>query len=88
MMSDGLFVLATAYRIVFGIAGCYLTARLAPRRPMRHALVLGFVGVALSIAGTVAMWGAGPAWYSLTIIAISIPCAWAGGRLVERPRAA
>jgi hypothetical protein len=38
-MSDGLFLLATAYRAVFAIAGSYLTARLAPSRPMGHALV-------------------------------------------------
>ena len=53
-MSDGLFVLATAYRTVFAIAGCYITARLAPDRPMMHALVLGSVGVVRSTAGAVA----------------------------------
>lgn len=80
-MADSLFLLATDYRIVYGVAGCYITARLAPDRPMRHALALGVVGLVVSIAGAVAMWDAGPAWYSLAIIAISMPCAWAGGRL-------
>ena len=80
-MSDALFLLALAYRIVYGIAGCYVTARLAPDRPMHHALALGAVGVVLSAAGAVAMWDAGPAWYSLGVIAIAIPCAWAGGKL-------
>ena len=32
-MSDGLFVLATAYRLVFSVLGCYVIARLAPSRP-------------------------------------------------------
>jgi hypothetical protein len=27
------------------------------------------------------MWDAGPAWYSLAVIAIAMPCAWAGGKL-------
>ena len=80
-MADALFVLATAYRIIYGVAGCYIAARLAPDRPMQHALALGVVGLVLSIAGAVAMWDAGPAWYSLAIIAIAMPCAWAGGRL-------
>jgi hypothetical protein len=31
--------------------------------------------------GAVVMWDAGPAWYSLAVIAIAMPCAWAGGRL-------
>ncbi len=80
-MPDTLFVLAAAYRIVYGIAGSYLTARLAPDRPMQHALALGVVGLVLSTAGAVAMWDAGPAWYSLAIIVIAMPCAWAGGKL-------
>lgn len=80
-MGDSLFVLALSYRIVYGVAGCYLTARLAPDRPMLHALVLGAVGVVFSTAGAVAMWDAGPAWYSLGVIAIAMPCAWAGAKL-------
>ena len=80
-MSSALFLVALAYRIVYGVLGCYIAARLAPDRPMRHALVLGVVGVVLSTAGAVAMWEAGPAWYSLAVIAISLPCAWVGGRL-------
>ena len=86
-MADGLFLLATAYRIVYGVAGSYLAARLAPDRPMQHALTLGVVGLAISIAGAVATWNAGPAfgpkWYPLALIAIALPCAWAGGRLRE-----
>jgi hypothetical protein len=83
-MADELFALATAYRIAFGIAGCWLTARLAPHGPLRHALVLGGIGTLLSIAGAAAMWAYGPAWYSLAVIAISLPCAWAGARLHVR----
>ncbi len=83
-MSGALFLLALAYRTLFAIAGCYVAARLAPDRPMRHALGLGGVGLALSIAGSVAMWGTGPAWYNLGIVATAIPCAWVGGWLHER----
>lgn len=84
-MSDGLFALATAYRIVYGILGCWVTARLAPARPMAHAMALGAIGVVLSLAGLVAAQqqspALGPLWYSLAIVAISLPCAWAGGRI-------
>ena len=83
-MADELFALATAYRIAFGIAGCWLTARLAPSAPLRHALALGAIGTLLSVAGAAAMWAYGPAWYSLAIIAISFPCAWAGAKLHTR----
>jgi len=59
-MPGKLFLVATAYRMVYAVAGSYIAARLAPDRPMQHALVLGFVGLALSIAGAVATWNAGP----------------------------
>lgn len=36
-MSNALFLLATAYRILYTIAGGYITARLAPDRPMAHS---------------------------------------------------
>lgn len=80
-MSDALFLLAAAYRVPYGIAGSYLTARLAPDHPLQHALTLGAIGVALSTAGAIAMWDCGPAWYSLAIIAIALPSAWLGGKL-------
>ena len=87
-MADSLFLLATAYRILYAVAGSYITARLAPDRPMQHALTLGVVGLVISIAGAAATWNAGPEfgpkWYPLAVIAIALPCAWAGGKLRER----
>lgn len=83
-MSDGQFVLATAYRLVFGVASGYVTARLAPNRPMRYAVILGVVGLALSLPGvaaSVAHPEMGPLWYAVAIAASAIPCAWAGGKL-------
>jgi hypothetical protein len=84
-MSNALWLLATAYRIVYGVAGCYIAARLAPDRPMQHAMALGVVGLALSILGAVVTWdrgpGFGPHWYPLALVAIAIPCAWLGGKL-------
>jgi hypothetical protein len=84
-MSDALFVLATVYRIVYGIAGGYITARLAPDRPMKHAVALGIVGLILSIAGAAATWNAGPElgprWYPLALVVTALPCAWLGGKL-------
>lgn len=83
-MSDGLFAFAFAYRLVFDVAGSHLTARLAPHRPMKHALVLGAIALVLCIVGAVAMWDAGPAWYPLALAASALPSAWLGGRLHRR----
>ncbi len=85
---DSVMLLATAYRVICSIGGCYLAARLAPDRPMRHALWLGAVGVVISLTAAIATWNAGPAfanhWYPLALVAVSMPCAWAGGKLQER----
>src|SRR6266516_4082849 len=55
-MRDALLLLALAYRTLYGVAGSYIVARLAPDRPMGHALVLGSIGLAVSIVGAVATW--------------------------------
>jgi hypothetical protein len=84
-MSNALFLLATAYRVVFGILGSYIAARLAPDRPMGHALVLGGIGLVLSTLGAVATWNSGPAfgprWYPLALVVTALPNAWLGGVL-------
>jgi hypothetical protein len=82
---DGALLLATAYRTVYGVAASYIIARLAPDRPMLHALVGGFVGLAVSIFGAAVTWNKGPAfgphWYPLVLIVLAMPQAWAGGKL-------
>ena len=82
---DGALLLATAYRVVYGILGSYITARLAPNRPMLHALVGGVIGFIVSIVGAIATWNGGPAfgphWYPLALIVTALPCAWVGGKL-------
>jgi small-conductance mechanosensitive channel len=50
MHDPGLCLLALAYRCVYSVVGSYIAATLAPRNPMRHALVLGVVGFVLSLA--------------------------------------
>jgi hypothetical protein len=83
-------LLATVYRTLYGVAGSYITAWLAPDRPMHHALVLGFMGLVVSTIGAAATWTAepslGPRWYPLALIALALPTAWAGGKLRELQR--
>ena len=80
-MPDPLFAIALGYRVLIGIVGCWFTTRLAPDHRMRHALALGALGVLVSTAGGIVMWKAGPPWYSLAVIGISMPSAWLGARL-------
>jgi hypothetical protein len=89
-MSDGLFGLATAYRVAFSVLGGWLTARLAPARPMAHAWALGLVGTLAAAAGAAATWNAGPAlgprWYPLALVVTGLPSVLAGARLHLRAR--
>lgn len=84
-LSDAPLVLATVYRVAFGVLGSYITARLAPNRPMGHALIGGVVGLVASTVGAVVTWNRGPAfgphWYPIALIVTAIPCAWLGGKL-------
>jgi hypothetical protein len=82
-MSDPWLMLATTYRTVYGVIASYIVARLAPNRPMQHALIGGFIGLIVSIAGAVATWnsGFGPHWYPLSLVLLAVPPAWVGGKL-------
>jgi len=79
----GVNLLALAYRSVYAVVGSYIAARFAPRNPMRHALALGVVGFALSLAGAIVTipMDLGPAWFPIALVVTALPCAWLGGVL-------
>ena len=84
--SPAVLALVIAYVGLFAITGCYVTGMLAPSRPLRHALILGLLGLAFNVAGTAAMWGTAPAWYHVVSLALVMPYAYIGGVLAERRR--
>jgi hypothetical protein len=76
--------LALAYRTLYGVAGGWITARLAPSRPITHAVILGVIGTIASLAGLVVEWSAGQQWYPIALVVLSLPECWLGGRLATR----
>ena len=80
-MQRALNLLALVYRCTYAVFGCCLAAQLAPRNPMRHALVLGVIGLLLSTAGAIAAipMDLGPAWYPVALALTALPCAWLAG---------
>ena len=82
-MSGNLLLFATVYRTIYGIIAAYVVARLAPFRPLEHALIGGAIGTVVSIIGAAATWnrGFGPHWYPVALILVALPSAWVGGRL-------
>lgn len=87
-MVTPLWFLAIGYRALDGIIGGYIAGRLAPDRPVKHALALGIVGVVLATGGVLATWTKGPElgpkWYPLALVVIALPCALIGGKLASR----
>lgn len=83
-----LILLALAYRSVFTLAGGWITARLAPAAPLRHAFILGVLGLAAGTAGVVATWDLdlGPRWYAIALAASGLPLCWLGGLLATKGR--
>jgi hypothetical protein len=83
--TDAHWAIITAYRAVIAIFGCWVTARLAPSRPMMHALIAGGIGMALAVLGTIFAWDKGPEfgphWYAIAVALTALPCAWIGGKL-------
>ena len=79
-------VTATIYRSIFTVGGGYLTAALAPDRPMLYAVILGLFGIAASTAGAIVMIprNLGPTWYPIALILLALPCTWLGGKLKTR----
>jgi hypothetical protein len=83
MYDPRLNALALSYRIVVTVLSGYVTARLAPRKPMKHVIVGGLIGILLGIAGVVAAMKIpmGPIWYPIAIAVTGFPSVWLGGRL-------
>jgi hypothetical protein len=84
-LDDRLALIALSYRIVIGVGAAWLTARLAPGKPMKHALILGAVGVVFGLIGVVATWNMGlaPRWYPISLAVVAIPQCWLGGKIYE-----
>ncbi|PNV72838.1 hypothetical protein [Leptospira inadai] len=86
MHDPSLNALALSYRIVYTILGSYITATYAPDNPMKHAIILGGIGLFFSSLGaivTITQYDLGPAWYPISLVITTLPCAWIVG-VIER----
>ena len=81
--TDATALLATAYRTVFGVVGAFVTARLAPNKPMKHAIIGGVLGALVGAIGVVVRWNSdlGPRWYSIALAVLAVPQAWVGAKI-------
>ena len=69
---------------VYATFGCWLAARMAPSHPMRHALILGVLGLLFNIMGAWMTRDAVPVWYNVAGVLTTMLWAWLGGAIRER----
>ncbi len=79
-----MLVVALMYRCIYTVAGGYVTARLAPDRPMRHVIILGIIGIIAGTIGVVVGWHLSAHWYPISLVITALPCSWLGGKLKTR----
>ena len=68
-----LIIIVIIYRNVYNILGSFVTARLAPFRPMKHVMIVAAIGLVATIVGTIVMWHVPPHWYPISLIILT-PC--------------
>jgi hypothetical protein len=72
------------YASAFGVLSSYLTATLAPSRPVQHALTLGGIVFLFVVGGLVGSWHRAPAWFNIGFLAMVVISAWWGGVIRAR----
>lgn len=90
LYGDGLYALITLYTAAYSAFGGWLAARLAPARPIAHAVALGVLGFVASSLGAYMNWdkAAGHEWYPIALIIIAIPSCWLGGMIYMKRKPA
>jgi len=84
-----MLVTALVYRVLFQVAGSFLTAFLAPSKPFQHGMIIGVIGLILgSVAAVVAIpMHLSPAWYPIALALSAVPSAWLGATMYTSLRA-
>jgi hypothetical protein len=89
--SKGLFetwaiILVLFYRAVYTVFTGFIIAKLAPSKPVLHALILGLIGTVVTILAVSSPTFAGkaPLWFGYTLAAITIPAMILGVKIREK----
>jgi hypothetical protein len=67
------------YTMLCVAAGGYVTAWLARRSEVRHAVIMGVIEAVFTVAAMAELPGHAPLWSWVTGIVLIIPAAWFGG---------
>ena len=79
-----MLLLALTYRLIYQTLGSFVTAKLAPDRPMFYVAIGAAIGFVVCVIGTIVMWDKGSHWYPIALAVLTPPTAWLGGALATR----
>ena len=79
-----ILVLYLVASLLITLASGWLTAKLASRAKVSHAVALGVVLLAVGILVQTGYWNVLPVWYHLSFLALLLPMAALGGRIIAR----
>jgi hypothetical protein len=80
-VSDGPLFVIMGYEVLFAAVAGYVTARLAIRKPIAHALIMGAVVLVGRIPTAILAWNAAPAWFHLGVLLLIVPAALVGAKI-------
>ena len=70
-----------SYALAYSVLGGYVTAWIAGRKEILHALALGVIQLAMGIVATISHSDAAPIWYHALFLVLLIPANVLGGYL-------
>jgi hypothetical protein len=73
-----------AYRTTYNVLGAYILAKLTPKRPMLHGVILGILGIIGGLSVMFSQPDYGPAYYTILLSLLTLPSIWVGVKLAER----
>ena len=76
-------LLMSAYTLLSIVAGGYATAWIAAHSPVRHAVIMGAVQALMTFSVMFTMRDSMPLWGWAASIALTIPAAWCGAKLLR-----
>ncbi len=80
LFTGWLLVIAFAYRSLYTFIGGYITAKLAPKNPMKLVTILGIIGTFAAILGVIGGWNLSAHWYPIALAVTGFPLIYYGGK--------
>jgi hypothetical protein len=79
----GTLLAIMGYEVLFAAVAGYVTARLAIRKPIAHALIMAAVVLVGRVPTAILSWNAVPVWFHLGVLLLIVPAALLGAKLGE-----